>query len=51
MNRTTTRKTVRTTHRTRRASLNPYYMDDTAFTLGDILRERASDISSSSVNH
>ena len=41
MNRTASRQTVRTTHRTRRASLNPYYMDDIAFTLADILRDRA----------
>ena len=45
MNRTATRQTVRTTHRTRRPSLSPYYMDDTAFTLGDILRNRALDAS------
>ena len=41
MNRTGTYRTVRTTHRTRRPSLSPYYMDDTAFTLADILRDRA----------
>ncbi len=43
MNRTGIRHTVRTTHRTRRPSLNPYFMDDTAFTLADILRDRALD--------
>ncbi len=42
---TGTRPTVRTMHRTRRPSLNPYYMDDTAFTLADILRDRVLDAS------
>ena len=45
MNRTGTRRTVRTTHRTRRPSLSPYCMDDTAFTLAEILRDRALDVS------
>ena len=45
MKRTGTRQTVRTTHRTRRPSLNPYYMDDIAFTLADILRDRALETS------
>lgn len=43
MNRTGIRQTVRTTHRSRRPSLNPYYIDDTALTLADILRDRALD--------
>ncbi len=45
MNRTGTRRTVRTTHRTRQSSLNPYFMEDTAFTLADIQRYRALDTS------
>jgi hypothetical protein len=45
MNRTGIRRTVRTTHRSGRPSLSPYYMDDTAFTLADILRDRAFDAS------
>jgi hypothetical protein len=45
MNRSETRQTIRTTHRTQRASMNPYYMDDTAFTLSDILRDRAMNVS------
>ena len=45
MNRTESRRTVRSTHRTRRPSLSPYYMDDTAFTLADIRRDRALDTS------
>ena len=40
MNRTGTRRTVRTTHHTRRPSLSPYYLDDTAFTLAEILRDQ-----------
>jgi hypothetical protein len=43
MNRTRSRRTAPSGHRTRRASLSPYYMDDTAFTLGDILRDRPLD--------
>ena len=43
MNRTGTRRTVRTTYRNRRPSLSPYYMDDTAFTRADILGDRALD--------
>ncbi len=41
MNRTASRQTVPSTHRTRRPSLSPYYMDETAFTLADIRRDRA----------
>lgn len=44
MNRTGSRQTIRTTHRTQRSSMNPYYMDDIAFTLSDILRDRAMDV-------
>jgi hypothetical protein len=43
MTSTGTHHTVRTTHRTRRTSLSPYYTDDTAFTLADIRRNRALD--------
>ena len=43
MDRTATRRTARTTHRTRRPSLSPYFMDDTAFTRAEILRDRSSD--------
>ena len=46
MNRTRSRRVVPSTHRTRRPSLSPYYMDETAFTLADILRGRALDASS-----
>ena len=45
MNRTESRGTVPSAHRTRRHSLSPYYMDETAFTLADIRRVRALDTS------
>ena len=45
MNRTGSRRVVPSTHRTRRPSLSPYYMDETAFTLADIRRDRALDTS------
>jgi len=45
MNRTRGRRAVPSTQRTRRPSLSPYYMDETAFTLADILRNRALDAS------
>jgi hypothetical protein len=45
MNRTRSRRTAPSGHRTRRPSLSPYYIDDTAFTLGDILRDRVLDTS------
>ncbi len=45
MNRTASRQTRRTEHRTQKPSMNPYYMDDTAFTLADIRRDRAMDTS------
>jgi hypothetical protein len=41
MNRTRIRRTIPSTCRTWRPSLSPYDMDDTAFTLADILRVRA----------
>ena len=43
MNRTPSRRAVPSSHRTRRSSLSPYYMDETAFTLADIRRVRALD--------
>lgn len=46
MNRIESRRNVPNTHRTRRPSLSPYYMDETAFTLADIRRIRALDTSS-----
>ncbi len=39
----TAHQSVRTTYRTQKSSVNPYYVDDTAFTLADILRARVSD--------
>jgi hypothetical protein len=45
MNRTEPRQIVHSTLRTRRPSLSPYYMDETAFTLADIVRTRALDTS------
>ena len=39
MNRIESRRNVPNTHRTRRPSLSPYYMDETAFTLADIRRD------------
>ena len=45
MNRTASRQKSHTAHRTQRPSMNPYYMDDTAFTLADIRRDRAMDTS------
>jgi hypothetical protein len=44
MSRTESRRTA-PTYRTRRPSLSPYYVDETAFTLADILRDRALDSS------
>ena len=44
MNRTRSRRVVPNPHRTRRVSLSPYYMDETAFTLADIRRDRAFDV-------
>jgi len=49
MNHTRIRRAVPKTHRTRRPSLNPYYMDETAFTLADILRNRAMDTSATKI--
>ena len=46
MKRTESRRTVPSTHQTRRPSLNPCYVDETAFTLADIRRDRALDPSS-----
>ena len=45
MNPTASRQTSRTAYHTQRPSMNPYYMDDTAFTLADIRRDRAMDTS------
>ena len=45
MNRTRIRRVVPNRYRTRRPSLSPYYMDETAFTLADIRRDRALDAS------
>jgi hypothetical protein len=42
MHQPTTRHATRTNHRTQRATLNPYVLDDTAFTPSDILRARAA---------
>jgi hypothetical protein len=42
MTRTESRRIARSTHRATRPSLNPYFMDDTAFTRADILRDRAT---------
>ena len=39
------RRTAPSSHRNPRASLNPYYMDDIAFTLADIRRDRALETS------
>jgi hypothetical protein len=41
MHHPTTRRATRTTHRTQKPSLDPYVLDDVAFTLSDILRARA----------
>jgi len=41
MHHPTTRPTTRTTHRTQKSSLNPYVLDDVAFTLSDIRWARA----------
>jgi len=35
-----TRQSTRTAHRTQKSSLNPYVLDDVAFTLSDIRRAR-----------
>lgn len=43
MDRTAARRTARTTHRSRRPSLSPYFMDDTAFTRAEILRDRSAE--------
>ena len=40
MHHPTTRRATRTTHRTQKPSLDPYVLDDVAFTLSDILRAR-----------
>lgn len=42
MDRTGTRRTVRTARRTRRPALSPYSMEDVAFMLADIVRHRAA---------
>ena len=41
MHHTRTRPATRTAHRTQKPSLDPYVLDDVAFTLSDILRARA----------
>ena len=45
MNRIGIHPTVRSSLRTRWPSLSPYYMDDTAFTLAEIVRDRSLDTS------
>ena len=40
MHHTRTRSATRTAHRTQKPSLDPYVLDDVAFTLSDILRAR-----------
>ena len=45
MNRTRIRRSVPATHRNGRPSLSPYYMDETAFTLSDIRRDRGLETS------
>ncbi len=41
MHHPTNRQVTRTTHRTQKSSLNPYVLDEVAFTLSDIRRARA----------
>ena len=41
MHHPTTRRAARATHRTQKSSLDPYVLDDVAFTLSDIRRARA----------
>jgi len=41
MHHPTNRQATRTAHRTQKSSLNPYVLDDVAFTLSDIRRARA----------
>ena len=41
MHHPTNHRTARTAHRTQKSSLNPYVLDDVAFTLSDIRRARA----------
>lgn len=43
MKRIETRQADHGRRRTQRASLNPYFMDDTAFTRADIIRDRTLD--------
>ena len=45
MHHPTNRQTARTAHRTQKPSLNPYVLDEVAFTLSDIRRARESDVS------
>ena len=40
MHHPTTRRATRATRRTQKPSLDPYVLDDVAFTLSDILRAR-----------
>jgi hypothetical protein len=41
MHHPTTRRAARAAHRTQKSSLDPYVLDDVAFTLSDIRRARA----------
>ncbi len=49
MNGARNRLAVTSAHQTRRPSLSPYYMEETAFTLADILRDRGLDTSPTKV--
>jgi len=41
MHHRTNRQAIRTAHRTQKSSLNPYVLDEIAFTLSDIRRARS----------
>ena len=40
--------TTRTTRRSQKSSLNPYYLDDATFTMADIFHARTIDVTSAS---